>query len=123
MKNKKGFTLVEILVVLTLLVALTATTLLSMDKIRQNSGKKRLKELYREIELATDVYLVNHSEISEKILNGESTHECVKIYKLINENLLRNDLKNPVTGEDIPANLCVDVYISDGAVVSHFSLE
>ena len=122
MKNKKGFTLVEILVVLTLLVALTTTTLLSMESIRKNSGEKRLKELYSEIELATDVYLVNHGEIAEKLLNDESTSECVKIYKLINEGLLRNNLTNPVNGDPIPANLCVNVYILDGAVVSEFSL-
>ena len=122
MKNKKGFTLVEILVVLTLLVALTTTTLLSMENIRKNSGEKRLKELYSEIELATDIYLVNHGEVAEKLLNGESTSECVKIYKLINEGLLRNNLTNPVDGDPIPANLCVTVYISDGAVVSDFSL-
>ena len=123
MKNRKGFTLVELLVVLVLLLALTSTALLSMSRIQKNATNKRHKELIKEIELASDIYLSVHREISERLINSESDSECVKIYKLIDDGLLRSDLTDPSTGQRIPANLCVTVSINDGILESHFDLE
>ena len=123
MNSKRGLTLIELLVTLTLILALTSVVLLSMDNVQKNSASKRLQELNEEIELASDVYLNMHGEITEKLLNGEEDSECVKIYKLIEEGLLRNELINPVTGERVPASLCVNVTVNDGVVESSFNLE
>ncbi len=123
MKSKNGFTLVELLVVLVLLLALTTTALLSMSRIQKNATNKRYRELIKEVEMAGDIYLSVHPEISERLINSESESECIKIYKLIDEGLLRSDLKNPSTGQRIPANLCIDVSINDGVLESHFDLE
>ena len=122
MKNKKGFTLTELLVVIVIILALTTTTLLSMDQVQKNAAKKRLKELTKEIEVASDVYLNTHPEITTNILNGSVTSECVRIYTLQSVGLLGNNLKNPVDNSSIPANLCVNASLEDGVVVSHFEL-
>ena len=123
MKSKKGFTLVELLVVLVLLLSLTATALLSMSRIQKNAANKRYRELIKEVELASDIYLGVHPEISERLINSESESECIKIYKLMDEGLLRSDLTNPVSGQRIPANLCITVSINDGILESHFDLD
>ena len=123
MKNKKGFTLTEMLIVLVLLLAITTSTLLGMDQIQKQSAKKRLNELYKEIELASDIYVNNHPEIATNLLNNGVTGECIRIYSLQADGLLDNNLVDPVTGQKIPANLCVDVSAIDGVLVSDFSLE
>ena len=123
MKNKKGFTLTEMLIVLVLLLALTGTTLLGMEEIQKQGAKKRLRELSKEIEIAADVYVNTHPEISVNLLNNGVSGECVRIYSLQGAGLLDNRLVNPVTGEKIPANLCVDISVVDGVLVSSFDLE
>lgn len=124
MKNKKGFTLTELLVVIVLLVAIAGTTIFGIDEIANNSKEKSLRELVKEIELATDLYINNNEVFSKSLLNGNITEKCTRVYVLQNEGYLDIDLKNPVTNERIPGNLCVKSKLNkDGIIVHEFNLE
>ena len=46
MKNKKGFTLIEILIVLVILVTVTTGATIGIKEIQKKSEQRSLKELY-----------------------------------------------------------------------------
>lgn len=124
MKNKKGFTLTELLVVIVLLVAIAGTTIFGIDEIANNAKEKSLSELIKEIELATDLYINNNEVFSKALLNGDVKEKCTRVYVLQNEGYLEIDLKNPVTDERIPGNLCVTSKLNQDGIITHeFNLE
>lgn len=124
MKNKKGFTLTELLIVMVLLVLVAGTTIFGMDEISKKADERRLEELINEIELATDVYFTNNDVYTESLLNGETDIKCTRLYILQKEGLIDLELINPITKERIPANLCVYSSVNESGVIEHkFELE
>ena len=124
MKNKRGFTLIEILIVLVVLVTVTAGATIGIKEIQKRSEERNLRELYTMIETAADTYLSINDEYREELLNDEITEKCLRIYTLQNEGLLKEELFNPVTKKRIPGNLCVISFINDeGLIENHFDLD
>lgn len=122
--NKKGFTLTELLVVITLLVAITTSTIFGIDEIASQAKEKSLRELIKEIEQATDIYFSNNEVFTKSLLNGEIEEKCTRVYVLQNEGLLDINLKNPVTDERIPGNLCVYSRVDEEGIIKHtFKIE
>ena len=126
MKNKNGFTLTELLVVMVLLLAISSSTMIGLRNIEQKSREKQREETIKMIEKAADVYLTTHEDILLNLLNGGTTDGkvCTKIYQLQNDGLLEEDIENPMTNTLIQANLCVYSSVdANGAVVSKFELD
>ena len=122
--NKKGFTLIEILMVLVILVAITVAGTFGIQSIQKKSEEQALNELYSEILLAADVYLNENESFATDLLNKEVDEKCIRIYTLQNEGLLSTSLTNPVTKKLIPGNLCVISYLSeDGTIKNSFNEE
>ena len=122
--NKKGFTLIEILMVLVILVTITVAGTFGIQSIQKKSEEKSLEELYSEILLAADVYLNENETFTTDLLNKEVDEKCIRIYTLQNEGLLSTSLTNPVTKKLIPGNLCVISYLSeDGTIKNSFDEE
>ena len=119
MKNKKGFTLTELLVVIVILVAVAGTTIFGMEEISKKSDEKSLREIEKQIKLATDVYLSNNDVYLKSLLNGEIEEKCTRLYVLENEGLLDINLTNPLTTEKIPGNLCVISKVNPDGVIEH----
>ncbi len=120
--NKKGFTLIEILMVLVILVTITVAGTFGIQSIQKKSEEKSLEELYSEILLAADVYLNENETFTTDLLNKEVDEKCIRIYTLQNEGLLSTSLTNPVTKKLIPGNLCVISYLSeDGTIKNSFN--
>lgn len=123
-KNKNGFTLTEILVVISILVVVTTGTMFGMDEVAKKTNEKRLNDLIKEIELAADAYITDNDVYRKALLNGEITEKCTKIYVLQNANLLDTELINPITNERIPGNLCVySTLNANGIIENNFSLD
>ena len=119
MKNKKGFTLTELLVVITLLVTILGTSVFGIEEISKMSREKELEELEKRIESAADIYINNKEVYRMELL----TEHCTRIYTLQNEGLLKLKLVNPITNELIPANLCVTSKLNeDGVIISEFEI-
>ena len=124
MKNRKGFTLVEILIVLVILVTVTTGATIGIKEVQKKSEQRSLRELYTMIETAADTYLSINDENREELLNDEITEKCIRIYTLQNGGLLKEELSNPVTKKRIPGNLCVISYINEeGLIENHFDLD
>ena len=120
--NKKGFTLIEILMVLVILVSITVAGTFGIQSIQKKSEEQALNELYSEILSAADVYLNENETFTTDILNKEVDEKCIRIYTLQNEGLLSTSLTNPVTKKLIPGNLCVISYLGeDGTIKNVFS--
>lgn len=87
MKNKKGFTLVELLAVIVLLgliITVSATALIRSF----NSGKDKTKfEAAREIVNNAEAYVATGGQLDED--------SCVSISKLVEAGYLEEDLMNP----------------------------
>lgn len=124
MKNKKGFTLIEILVVIVILASLTTGAVIGMVTIQKKSEEKSLNELYIQITQATDAYFAIYENINHELLNGLIEEKCTRIYTLQQEGLLDVNLINPVTEKRIPGNLCVKSSLDSNGIIKHeFSLE
>lgn len=123
MKDKKGFTLTEILVVIVVLLSVTSGTVFGIQKIQEGAEEKQLKEIIDEIEEATDLYLNKNPLYLEDLLNNPTKVKCTRLYVLQNEGLLKINLINPKTNKRIPGNLCVNSKVVDGVIVSEFVFE
>lgn len=122
-KNKKGFTLTELLIVIVLLVSILGTTIFGIEEIRKQSTEKSLNEIKKDIERATDIYFTNNPVFAKSLLNGEIEEKCTRLYVLQNEDLIDINLENPTTGERIPGNLCIKSRVENDVIVHKFEFE
>lgn len=121
--NKKGFTLIEIMVVLVILVSLTIGGIFGINQIQDKSKDKALKELYTKVETAADVYLSINEGYAIDLLNGKTDEKCLKLYTLQNEGLLSRDLVNPYTNKKLDGDSCVMSFLNDkGEIENNYEL-
>lgn len=121
--NRKGFTLIEIMVVLVILVSLTIGGIFGINQIQDKSKDKALKELYTKVETAADVYLSMNEGYAIDLLNGKADEKCLKLYTLQNEGLLSRDLVNPYTNERLDSDSCVMSFLNDkGELENNYEL-
>lgn len=118
--NKKGFTLIEIMVIIGVVAVVSSMgTILFMQTIKQLNEKK-LSDTIEEIELATDVYFNKYPYLMEELYKGYTGDiVCTRIYKLQNEGLLDKNLKNPLTDERISGTLCVYSTLDENGNIVH----
>lgn len=91
MKNR-GFTLIEILVTIALLAAITVTVGVSMSGMLSRQDDKDMENYALEIAKAACVYAETHDI---------TTNSTIKIKDLISAGLLKKTLTNPNTGKSI----------------------
>ena len=101
MKNNKGFTLLEMLVVIAIIAALGVTAGLSADVSMKKSEKNEYKDTLQELFNAASVYV----ELSSFSCNLNTDAGCdVSIQSLILKGLIDKnilDKYNPIYGKDV----------------------
>lgn len=91
MKNKKGFTLVELLAVIVILgIIMVIATKTVMDYINESKVRTRYIAAKEIVEIASAYMEVE----------GSDENNCVTIVKMICTGYLENDTTNPKTGEN-----------------------
>lgn len=97
--NNKGFTLIELISVISLLVVLALIVVPSVMTFINKNKENSYIEMLNSIESAADVYMTenryNESVITKALDNG------ITLQDLIDNGNLKNSLNNPITGETI----------------------
>ena len=89
--NNKGFTLIEILVVIVILAAVSVTVGVNMSGMQERQNQKELDEYNNTLLKAACLYV----EIKDNSV------DTITVEELINEGLVRKTLVNPKTKETV----------------------
>jgi prepilin-type N-terminal cleavage/methylation domain-containing protein len=106
MKNK-GFTLIEILGVITLLALLSTIIILSVNKSLKDSKEKLYNAQIEEIKSAAEMWRTDNIELVDESYNNLSISELQK------KGYLKEKIINPKTNENIDNELLVQVSLND----------
>lgn len=93
--KKNGFTLIEILVVIVLLAAVSVAVGVNMSGMNERQKEKKIKEYNETLEKAACVY----AETNNILTNSEVT-----VKKLIDSGLVNKNLKNPETNDTVSSD-------------------
>ena len=107
--NRKGFTLMELLVVIAIVGIVGVTSVISFTSIKDVSAEKELVNKYKDIQRGANLYLDLHSADQNWFIEGKRID--IKLSDLKSENYISNDLSNPVTGENISEDYYVRLCI------------
>lgn len=92
MKKKKGFTLIEIIIVIALLSVIGVGSTVVILKVRDKHEVDTLVENQDKFQNALDIYLSNHEEVVNNIKNN-ANGAVISLEVLKNEGLIPGDLK------------------------------
>ena len=98
--NKKGFTLVEILVTIGLFSILGVGIGVSLNKVLNNQEENNYESFIEKIKSSTLLYSSNSAQIIND-LEYDYGYKLISMNDLINEGYIRGNLKNPNTNEEI----------------------
>lgn len=97
MKKKKGFTIIELIVSITILTIIVLVVGVNFNKIFDNREKQSYDEYVNKIKSATDLYLSNNITLTSE-LNTNKSYVRISLKELKESGLIGEDLKNPVSG-------------------------
>lgn len=106
MKNEKGFTIIELIVVIALLAVLAGVFGINMIRTLNNNKDFEDENFINTIKAAADVYVMTYPDKISSLTEGNWVD--IDIADISNAGFLNFDLKDPTTGETITE-------ISDGA--------
>ena len=92
MKNKRGFTLIEIIICISLIVIIGVSATVVVLKANKTKEINILKANEKKLENALQVYVSNHKEITTN-LNNNAKAALVTLETLKNEGLIKDDMK------------------------------
>lgn len=129
MKNKKGFTLVEVLAVIVLISLIFGLGAAGLSKLRENSNKRTLNTKINLIESSAQIWGNNNKVLLKNDIcniDGEE-YDCYKVpvKTLIEEDILESDkigdvvFTNPIDNSSMIDN-CVYVYKKNNRVYSYY---
>lgn len=105
MKNKKGFTIIEILITVGIIALVTVIGFVTFTTIIKNVEEKEYKRLANEFETAAEVWLTEQtekdptSELEKKLYNNPGTFENVTLKQLADSGLIEEQIENPKTNK------------------------
>lgn len=113
--NKKGYTLIEILMVVAIIAVIGLTATIGLDKIISNSKKDKYDEMLEEIEGAANTYITVIEPSINASLYTDLT-ETVTIQELQDALLLDMNLKNPKDNTLVGGNVVITYDSSSGSI-------
>lgn len=115
--NNKGYTLIEILMVVAIIAVLGLTATVGLNKVILNSKQNKYDQMISEIKEAANVYIT----IIEPDLNASlyvDINETVTIEELQTALLLDENLKNPKDNSLVSGNVVI-TYNSSSESISY----
>ncbi|HBA37096.1 MAG TPA: hypothetical protein DCY94_00095 [Firmicutes bacterium] len=117
MKNKKGFTLVEIIVVIAILVVIAGIFSINMIRTMNKNKDEENKNVVTQITSAAEAYVSTNPEEVSKLYEGYG-YVDIPVGDLRNAGLLSEDLKDAETGIRIADEELVRVSLQTGDYIS-----
>lgn len=118
--NKNGFTLIELVTVISLLSIVGVLLIPKINEAFQTSRADQLEEVRQDVVSATEVYL--NSKCGKDNYDLLIDNDNVKIYlsSISNCGLIDNNIYNPVSGDYFNIdNEYVDVYIDEVGMINY----
>ena len=112
-ENKKGFTLVELVIVIALLVVIAGIFTVSLIKSIGNQKDEESKDMIAQIVSAANAYVSVNPDKIEDLFNGYG-YVDIPIGTLRDKGFLKEDVKDPHTGKRIPDDEKVRVKLDLG---------
>ena len=122
MKDKKGYTLIEILMVVAIIAILGLTATIGLSKVINNSKQDKYDQMIGEIKEAANVYI----SIVEPDLNASlyvDMSETVTIEQLQTSLLLDENLKNPKDNSLVSGNVVITYNSASGSISYDINLD
>ena len=107
--NRRGFTLLELLVVVAIVAVVSLGATVAFGNIEHQTANEELKNKYLDIQRAGYLYLDLHNDYLDHFMSEKVIY--LKVGDLYNENYITEDLSNPVTGDEISQNYYIKIYI------------
>lgn len=111
MKNKKGFTLVELIVAIALVISITVIAIISINSISKKNKEEAYELVKKQIENAAEEYFNTNEYLFEGMTDKAEGY--ISVGRLVEEGLL-NTVTDPRTGEKIAECSLVKVTKEDG---------
>ena len=91
MKQRNGFTLVELLATISILVIIVSIAIPSIINIRSNNENKNERSVAEVIETAAESYIYSYNLYDQVVGSTSNKRKCIPIRELIDKGLLKND--------------------------------
>ncbi len=112
--NKKGFTLMELLIVILIVSVVSVGSMISFGNVDDSTAKKERINQYVEIQRAAGLYMDLHdSTLKEFVSRGNEGYVLIKLYTLQEEGYIDKNLEDPVTTNELPNNHSVVLYVDN----------
>lgn len=106
MKKQNGFTLVELIITISLMLLILVLAIINFNRVSKAKKEDSWKLVEKEIEDAAQEYFTNNEYLFEGLINGSNGN--ISVGKLVKEDYL-NKVIDPVTGKSISKCAIVNV--------------
>jgi prepilin-type N-terminal cleavage/methylation domain-containing protein len=111
-KQKNGFTIIELVVVMSILLLVTATSIVSYHRITTNYKEKEYERIVSDFEAAAEVYASMNNDIKDRVYSGNG-FATVTLKVLKDEGLVDDDATDPITGAAFEDQNYVSIYLDE----------
>ena len=108
--NKKGFTLMELLVVILIIGVVGVASTISFSSVDDQTAQTERANMYKDIQRSASLYLDLHSSDLQEFTKSGKVY--IKLYKLMEENYISASTEDPVTGDKIDHTYSVVLYVN-----------
>lgn len=126
-KNRKGFTLIELIVTIALLAVISVISVVSVNYVIVESKVSDCENLFKNIEVATKDYFgdnrYNLSELSVYKKSDDENKYSINAGVLISEKYLSGTLVNPFTDKNIDnEDIIINVWLKEDYTIDSINI-